>query len=97
MKIGFVVNPLAGIGGSVALKGSDGEDVVNEAMSRGAIPLAGVRALAALKEIRAADIPPGISFLTAGGDMGESILAQLELDSPGLSCEVVYSYPTPAE
>lgn len=97
MKIGFVVNPLAGIGGSVALKGSDGEDVVNEAMSRGAIPQAGARALAALEEIRAADIPAGISFLTAGGDMGENILAQLELDSPGLSCEVVYSCPTPAE
>ena len=37
-KLGLIVNPWAGIGGSVALKGSDG--VAEEALARGAVPLA---------------------------------------------------------
>jgi predicted polyphosphate/ATP-dependent NAD kinase len=91
MKIGFLVNPLAGIGGSVALKGSDGSDIVEQALSRGAIPQAGVRALAALQEVSVDDLPPGISILTAGGDMGERILAGTEPKNLGLPCEVVYT------
>lgn len=91
MKIGFLVNPLAGIGGSVALKGSDGSDIVEQALSRGAIPRAGVRALAALQEVKVGDLPCGISILTAGGDMGERILSDVEPANLGLPCEVVYT------
>ncbi|MGB2248330.1 MAG: hypothetical protein ACPH3N_11700 [Alcanivorax sediminis] len=36
LVIGVLVNPFAGIGGSVALKGSDGEDTRDEALRRGA-------------------------------------------------------------
>jgi len=91
MKIGFLVNPLAGIGGSVALKGSDGSDIVEQALSRGAIPQAGVRALAALREVKVGDLSSGISILTAGGDMGERILSDVEPANLGLPCEVVYT------
>jgi len=91
MKIGFLVNPLAGIGGSVALKGSDGSDIVEQALCRGAIPQAGARALAALQEVSIDDLPPGISILTAGDDMGGSILAEVEPANLGLPCEVVYT------
>mgnify|MGYP001823309758 FL=1 len=91
MKIGFLVNPLAGIGGPVALKGSDGADIVEQALSRGAIPQAGARALSALQELSVDDLPPGISILTAGGDMGESVLADIEPANLGLPCEVVYT------
>ena len=91
MKIGFLINPLAGIGGSVALKGSDGSDIVEQALSRGAVPQAGARALAALQEVNVEDLPSGISILTAAGDMGASMLAEIEPANLGLPCEVVYT------
>ena len=34
--LGVLVNPYAGLGGSVALKGSDGEETRDEALRRGA-------------------------------------------------------------
>lgn len=82
MKIGFVINPLAGIGGSVALKGSDGRDIVAQAISRGARPQAEARATVAMQKITATD---NISIITASGAMGESVLLSLNLP-----CEVIY-------
>ena len=41
-RLGFIINPVAGIGGAVGLKGSDG--MVAEALARGAIPRAQDRA-----------------------------------------------------
>jgi predicted polyphosphate/ATP-dependent NAD kinase len=48
LKMGLIVNPLAGIGGPTGLKGSDGADTVAEAVRRGAVPQAGERAARAL-------------------------------------------------
>ena len=85
MKLGLIINPLAGIGGSVALKGSDGKAIVEQALARGAKPMAGERALAALRSLAP---KAGITIKTAGVDMGENVLRQA-----GIACEVVYRAP----
>jgi predicted polyphosphate/ATP-dependent NAD kinase len=53
LKMGFVVNPIAGMGGRVGLKGTNG--VLEEALARGAKPIAPNKAkefLAKLKELQ---------------------------------------------
>ncbi|MCV3206572.1 ATP-NAD kinase family protein [Mesorhizobium sp. YC-39] len=67
-RIGFLVNPLAGLGGRVGLKGSDGADTVAAALALGAQPAASDRAALALRELAGS----GIAILTAGGAMGET-------------------------
>lgn len=81
-KLGLIINPLAGLGGSVALKGSD--HVAQEALALGAQAKAGLRTVTALSVIK--DLKDQIELYTCAGDMGESVLK--ELDWP---CEVVYS------
>ncbi len=82
MKIGFVINPLAGIGGAVALKGSDGPEIVEQALSLGGYSQAQSRAAVAMEKIAAAD---ELSFYTAAGVMGETVLKEA-----GLPCDVIY-------
>ena len=48
-KLGLVINPIAGIGGSVALKGSDGVGVAEQAMALGATAKSNSRASLALE------------------------------------------------
>jgi len=86
MKLGFVINPLAGIGGSVALKGSDGDDIVELALSRGASLQAEKRASAAVQQFSELAIAEQLDMITAAGSMGEDVLR-----ANGLSCEIVYT------
>lgn len=67
MRVGFVVNPVAGMGGRVGLKGTDG--VVEEARERGAEPRAPDRAVAALESLRSH--AEDIVLITYGDPMGE--------------------------
>lgn len=48
--VGFIVNPIAGMGGRVGLKGTD--NVVEEAIRRGATPIAETRALQAMRMLK---------------------------------------------
>lgn len=73
VKLGLIINPIAGMGGSVGLKGTDGQ--VEEAIKRGAVPKANLRAKEALLEL----IPykDNIVFLTGAGEMGETSAKEL--------------------
>jgi len=66
-RIGFVVNPIAGMGGRVGLKGTDGK--VEEAVDRGAQMRAPDRASDALRALAASGAE--VDLLTYGGLMGE--------------------------
>jgi predicted polyphosphate/ATP-dependent NAD kinase len=67
--IGLIVNPVAGMGGAVGLKGTDGKAIVNRAKSLGAKPIAPVRAEAFLAELNAA--MTGVRLVVGAGSMGE--------------------------
>lgn len=69
MKLGLIVNPIAGMGGRVALKGTDGGDAYRKAVELGAQPQAHRRAVAAVRVI--ADAMPQASIVACAGAMGE--------------------------
>lgn len=72
-RLGLVINPVAGIGGSVALKGSDG--MVQRAQQLGAIPLAQVRVRSALEILQ--DSSEQFVVYAAAHDMGEYVCRDL--------------------
>jgi len=82
LRVGFIVNPIAGMGGRVALKGTDG--VVDEAIKRGARPVAPDVARLFLKELSHFDEAKGMQFLTGPGPLGEAYLGEF-----GFSFEVI--------
>jgi predicted polyphosphate/ATP-dependent NAD kinase len=65
-RIGFIVNPIAGMGGAVGLKGTDGEAYL-EAIKRGAKPVAPLRALEFLNSIKSTNF----HIISAPSIMGE--------------------------
>jgi predicted polyphosphate/ATP-dependent NAD kinase len=68
-KLGLVINPIAGIGGSVALKGSDGEGIAEQALVPGATAKSNERALLALEILL--PYKDNIVIYTAAAEMGE--------------------------
>ncbi len=72
-RLGLIINPLAGLGGSVGLKGSD--NVAELAISRGAEAKAGLRMKQALTVIK--PFSEQIDIVTASGDMGETLALEL--------------------
>jgi len=67
--VGFIVNPIAGMGGAVGLKGTDGRDVLEKAKTLGAEPIAPARAEEFLSELRY--MRGKLRFITGPGKMGE--------------------------
>jgi predicted polyphosphate/ATP-dependent NAD kinase len=70
VRVGLVVNPIAGIGGRVGLKGSDGAETLARALTLGAVPSSGPRAVRALERLRAEAPEGSFELLVAPGPMG---------------------------
>ena len=71
--LGLIINPLAGLGGSVALKGSDG--VAEQALALGAEPRATARTRLALESLQ--PLARRLEFLCFPGAMGGELLTQM--------------------
>ncbi|MFQ5831947.1 MAG: ATP-NAD kinase family protein [Candidatus Thorarchaeota archaeon] len=84
MIVGLLVNPIAGMGGRVGLKGTDG--VLEEAIRRGAEPVAPGRAtefLSALDSVMRHSARK-VNLIACPGEMGERVVLE-----SGMDCDVV--------
>jgi len=75
-RIGLVVNPIAGMGGRVGLKGTDGK--IGAARERGAEPRAPGRAGAALDALTETGV--AVELFAYGDPMGESVAREAGFD-----------------
>ncbi len=80
--IGLIVNPIAGMGGIVGLKGTDGQAILDKAVSLGAKPIAPARAESFLAELSVAK--KSLRLVVGAGAMGEN-----EAKRCGFTCTAV--------
>jgi len=80
--LGFIVNPVAGMGGAVGLKGTDGKTILARAVSLGAKPIASQRAETFLGGLVA--VKESLRLVVAAGNMGES-----EAKKCGFACKAI--------
>jgi predicted polyphosphate/ATP-dependent NAD kinase len=76
MHVGVVMNPIAGMGGRVGLKGTDGK--LDEALARGADPRAPDRARRAMA--RLAEVAPETTVSTVVDPMGAEVVREAGFD-----------------
>lgn len=79
-KLGLIINPIAGMGGSVGLKGTD--NCVEEAVKRGAVPHANDRARIALEQLT--EIKDQFVIHTFPGKMGGDLAQEM-----GFCCKLL--------
>ena len=80
-RLGFIVNPIAGMGGAVGLKGTDGKEILEKAVGLGAKPVAPARAEMFLSTLNA--IWKDFVLISGAGLMGET-----EAQNSGFGCKV---------
>ena len=83
-KLGVLVNPFAGIGGALALKGSDGAEIREKALAMGAEQKANEKMAKALSILEA--LSGQFTVVTASGEMGETVCESL-----GIPYEAIYT------
>lgn len=83
MNIGLIVNPIAGMGGKVGLKGTDGENILKRAIEAGAVKESPYKTKKMLNILR--EYKNKINIMTVSGDMGET-----ECLEAGIDPEVVF-------
>ncbi len=70
-RLGFIVNPVAGLGGRVGLKGSDGPEIQRRALELGAVPESPRRARQALQKLT--PLKEQLVLITCPQEMGEDV------------------------
>ncbi len=80
--IGFIVNPVAGMGGAVGLKGTDGMAILTQAIALGAKPIASLRAETFLSQLTVAK--GSLKLIVGAGKMGQN-----QTEKCGFSSKVV--------
>jgi predicted polyphosphate/ATP-dependent NAD kinase len=90
-RLGLIVNPIAGLGGKVGLKGSDGIEIQRQALQLGAEPQAGKRAELALRILRGE--LEHLEIISPPGEMGGSILQELD-SNPLVIGEITAGFTT---
>lgn len=92
-RLGLIVNPVAGLGGRVGLKGSDGPEVQKRALELGAVPQAVDRAARAVERLRSV---PDLEILTYPHEMGADAVRQGGLE-PAVIGAIVPGHTTAAD
>ena len=72
-RLGLIVNPIAGMGGRIGLKGTDGAETLERAQALGATPVAAARVARALARI--GDRCAALQVVAAAGVMGGDLAA----------------------
>ncbi|HLN88854.1 MAG TPA: ATP-NAD kinase family protein [Candidatus Binatia bacterium] len=80
--VGFIVNPVAGMGGAVGLKGTDGKKILSQAIALGAKPIATLRAETFLTELVPAK--QSLKLIAGAGEMGKNVSERC-----GFKCDVI--------
>lgn len=88
-RVGIVVNPIAGMGGRVGLKGTDGAEIQDRARALGAVPLAGERCALALGAL--VPLAGGVELIAPPGEMGEAAVT-----AAGLQARILRDLPPPS-
>jgi len=80
LRVGLIVNPVAGVGGAVGLKGSDGESTQREAFRLGAKTRSNVRAQTFLEHLQQLNVvsKKNILWFAPPGKMGGVALQQCD-------------------
>ncbi len=78
IKIGIILNPIAGMGGSVGLKGTDGKEILEKAKRLGAEPKSHLRCKQFLDKL--SELLKNITIYTCPGRMGENTLKETHFE-----------------
>jgi len=77
-KLGLIINPYAGVGGRVGLKGSDGEDIRDKALKLGGLKLAKNKTKNCFLQFES--LFSQLQIFTVSGEMGEGLCRELNLN-----------------
>ncbi|MBV1877056.1 MAG: ATP-NAD kinase family protein [Pseudomonadales bacterium] len=86
LRLGLILNPVAGVGGPAGLKGSDGVDVVKLALARGVSSKVAARVTLCLEALL--PVQQQIDIIAAPGPMGAMLCQQIGLSVTALEIPV---------